>query len=599
MLRQLLVTLFACAIFSVTAFAQQTVVLVNSPANIAGSYNFTNAFNNGWGTDLTTGIWTEDVVQVQGVGPTAPNVGCDSLGNGAALAGKIAIVDRGACNFSLKALNAQKAGAIACVIVNNVAGPPVGMGAGTFGPDVMIPTVMISLEDGSEIKDEMAMGIVNMTIGTFSFPNDIGSKNGDILRNPNGVIPAAQAVGMNAEFQPGAIINNFGENNATNVILSTSIEFTPASGGPSSNVYNSAETLDLLEVDSAYLIGPDDLYVANEGAGTYTVTYNIEADGMDGFDADNTATTSFIQSENVYAKGGWDSANNQPARTNAYTISGGGSIEFFAGFRVPMGNGYKIDSVQFYVATNAANLGVVGAANITPYVYEWNDANDDQIVTNDEIEIVAIGLIESFPDPAATAAWLKIGMLDFETLEPGGYIIPDDNKTYFVGTRYTGAETVFFGFDENYDQDVYWNFIAPTAADLSYFIVNVWDDIKPDIENDLGFFTDLYGSTAIALYVNQLENSVGENNPEIGSFEVYPNPTANFVNVETNFAKNYDKVDYTIVSNDGSVVGVISRDVKGSVDNVSIEVSHLPAGQYYLNVNTVEGSISKAFTVQR
>lgn len=45
--------------------------------------------------------------------------GCDGPANAGQLEGKIAIIDRGVCEFGLKALNAQEAGAIGCIIVNN------------------------------------------------------------------------------------------------------------------------------------------------------------------------------------------------------------------------------------------------------------------------------------------------------------------------------------------------------------------------------------------------------------------------------------------------------------------------------------------------
>ena len=67
------------------------------------------------------------------------------------LAGKIAIVDRGTCNFTDKVANAQAAGAAGVVIVNNIAG------GGAFSPGgtnrkIKIPSGMVSSEDGATLK---------------------------------------------------------------------------------------------------------------------------------------------------------------------------------------------------------------------------------------------------------------------------------------------------------------------------------------------------------------------------------------------------------------------------------------------------------------
>ena len=45
---------------------------------------------------------------------------CTPLVNEAAIAGKIALVDRGVCGFAIKVKNAQNAGAIGVVVGNNV-----------------------------------------------------------------------------------------------------------------------------------------------------------------------------------------------------------------------------------------------------------------------------------------------------------------------------------------------------------------------------------------------------------------------------------------------------------------------------------------------
>src|SRR4030095_810231 len=67
--------------------------------------------------------------------------GCTSVDPAAS--GKLAIIDRGSCTFSQKVANAKAAGAIAVLIINNVAGDPIAM-AKTAGFDDDIPAVMIS-----------------------------------------------------------------------------------------------------------------------------------------------------------------------------------------------------------------------------------------------------------------------------------------------------------------------------------------------------------------------------------------------------------------------------------------------------------------------
>ena len=74
-----------------------------------------------------------------------------SAANIARVAGKVALVDRGGCTFTVKAANVQAAGAVAMVVVNNVAGgPPPDLG-GT-DPAIVIPAVRVMQEDGVLLK---------------------------------------------------------------------------------------------------------------------------------------------------------------------------------------------------------------------------------------------------------------------------------------------------------------------------------------------------------------------------------------------------------------------------------------------------------------
>ena len=81
----------------------------------------------------------------------APN----SWANAAAIAGKIALVDRGTCGFEIKARNAQANGAVGVIVANNTAGI-INM-AGDALPDPTIPSLSILQTDGNAIKGQLAI----------------------------------------------------------------------------------------------------------------------------------------------------------------------------------------------------------------------------------------------------------------------------------------------------------------------------------------------------------------------------------------------------------------------------------------------------------
>ncbi|MEP6682126.1 MAG: M36 family metallopeptidase, partial [Parafilimonas sp.] len=113
--------------------------------------------------------------KIANVGPITGNValyndmsastheGCVAPSNASALVGKIALIDRGTCSFTVKALNAQNAGAKGVIIADNVPGEyPIIMG-GTDNT-ITVPAIMISFETGDSMKQYLATDVVNITM---------------------------------------------------------------------------------------------------------------------------------------------------------------------------------------------------------------------------------------------------------------------------------------------------------------------------------------------------------------------------------------------------------------------------------------------------
>lgn len=201
----------AAAVPFVLQFGRPEINIL-SPAAIAGSARIgLAAFGPALGSP---GIAGDVVVAVDAVIPVtspSPTDGCSPLTNGAEVAGKIALVDRGACGFTVKVRNAQNAGAIAVIVANNAPGdPPPGLG----GSDatIAIPSIMVSQSLGVAIKARLAAAeAVNVNVGV-----DATQRAG---ADPTGF---AQLYATNP-VQPGSSISHYDNIAFTNQLMEPAI----------------------------------------------------------------------------------------------------------------------------------------------------------------------------------------------------------------------------------------------------------------------------------------------------------------------------------------------------------------------------------------
>lgn len=142
-------------------------VRILQPAAIASDPQFgTAAFGPPIGSPSVAATVVAAVDAVETGGTTTD--GCSPFANAGAVAGQIALVERGLCTFATKARNASAAGAAAMLLYNNAANAaagPVGMaGDGINDGFVTIPSASVRRSDGLAILGQ-APGSVLVSLG--------------------------------------------------------------------------------------------------------------------------------------------------------------------------------------------------------------------------------------------------------------------------------------------------------------------------------------------------------------------------------------------------------------------------------------------------
>lgn len=570
-------------------------VIINSPADCEGAIEFGQA--TAWGATLTDSVWTGDLVLVDD-GTALPTEGCSALINGADVGGNFALVDRGSCNFSLKALNAQNAGAQAVVIANHTPNAGViDMGAGDFAATVTVPVVMITYEMGQTIREKIANGMpVNITIGDFRFDNDLSVVRDSAVYPPYGTVPASQMTQAGDYlFTPGAVVVNKGLQESSNITFEATIDYSD--GGAPTQVYDEATIVNTLGSDSNTVVLLPAFDPSANGAGKYDFTYTLGGDSTDQADFDNTLTSSFTVTENLYSKARWNEATNTPFQTTGITIQGGGNIEIITPFEFPGGDGWKIDSVMFHVSTDQPTLSGI---DVFLYVYNWVDANNDNGVEASEVELVAFGVHEFGNNETVSDTWVTAPIEDLISAEPG-YVLPGDGARVFVGTRYEGSNFVFFGFDEGNDLLQYLDKVTSPAGTFSdaqrpYFQTTSFGPAGADFDA-VGIFTDFWSSSSTTLILDEVTSSDDLTEDE-AKVELFPNPSSDVITVEVALEKiNNRSLSYEIVDMMGRVI--YHKEMNNvQFDQQRFDVTNLPSGTYELMIKADDGNRNVRFVVE-
>jgi len=595
---------------------------INNTA-IAGEYAaLNNSFSPG-NVPVPSAITADLVLVVDDNTSTDPstdaNDGCGAITNAAAINGKIAVVRRGACAFTLKTIEAQNAGAIAILVVNNVAGD-INMGGGDAA--VSIPAYSINQADGDAIIATMASSTVNATFNAA--PTGFVNIDGDF---DNGVIAHEYGHGINIRLVAGRF------NSGSDVANST---YTVPHGVGS--VWAGIlwdMTWDLIAVHGF----TDDIYDANGGKGN-TIALNLVVEGMkltacnpgfeDGRDAILQADMNLYGGANqcviwsAFARRGVGFSADQ-GNTNS-TSDGAHAYD------LPPALGCTPD----YIITNgdSGEKSVCTGTTSATYEFVFNEQNGYDVNT----PFVATGL------PAgATATFLPVTMKDTGlftmtvnnipatvsnytiTVTPGGNAAkavtseltvnatnPDltDGDTEFAidGGAFTSFSdsdviTVTEGEDLGlrlpsaaYDGTATWT--GPNGAAYNSDTVNFVNvtDADPVIEGSwtltVSFTNDCPAFAPQVLNFSITINpALSVNDFAFDGFKMYPNPTNGLLTIESTLSLLNSKV---------AIYDVTGRTLMNKVNvkhvddtSLSIDMSQLSTGAYFVSIETDSNKIVK------
>lgn len=416
---------------------------VRNPAIQRGTRLAGLAFANaGWG-------FLYDTIAVEAplvLGRSAINdsLGCDTLVNAAAVNGKIAVLYRGACGFSLKAFAAVRAGAVGLLVINNTPGT-INMGSGPEGLGIDIPVMLISNSDGEQLRPFIDNGeavvLMGNKNGQFSF--DLALLRGESVGPDASSITANMAAQLGQYVTPmGAYVLNAGMQTTSQYYLQVTVLKEVAGQNPQ-QVYNQFQQMapNTQPGQLGYLSVPAiDWGAPNFGPGNYTIRYMaMPWSGLtDGFLDDNVIERSFSITDSLYAKTRLNANGNLFLDGSGTRLGGVGSWAGANWFEFQGTTNQKVSALRFAFTTNVGQ-SLVGES-IEPQIWEWMDLNNDSLVTTNEL--MQIGSGSYIYATNAANVQVEAAVQNAITGQPGVTLQP--GRKYLFAIQYWGTNLGVF-----------------------------------------------------------------------------------------------------------------------------------------------------------
>ncbi len=490
----------------------QVIFYVESPEEIQGDYEMTwSDPANGWGSpDLN---YPEnsvlDTLVMAYDGSDADSLCCDTAGglvNALDVFGKIAVLYRGSCQFGVKATNAQNAGAVAVIVINNAPGAPIVPAAGDVGANVTIPLIIITQDAGMMLSEAIAAGTVTAFIGSKNgyYPNDIGMWPKDMLVAPSTLVPSLVAQNESEFSVPlGSWVYNFGYNNQTSVKMAVTV-----TSGTEVVYTDTSETVDIISGDSIYFAMND--FAAPSYDGYYTIDYTLFSDSIDSFVSDNARNASFKMSDEYLSYGALDSTTQLPV-PDAFYRPNASTGDFMSCIYLRNGNASRLFAEGIEFAASTATTDSLTNVYFETVLFEWNDdftdLNDPNLAF-DNLDAIAFG-----------EYYYESNLQNEVVYSPfdSGVELEDDVRYLFCVS--TAATNVYVGFSTVYDYDERLNYtlepVGPISDNGTWYAAGFGTDVVPCLNARL---TD----TSL---------NVSSSNDAADNLIAFPNPSATFIQI--------------------------------------------------------------------
>lgn len=617
---------------------------VTMPSSVRGVKTITYA---SWAPAITTPMI--DVPVEKAYDTLASTSLLNGTGSYPSLSGKFALVFRGGgINFSDKVQRCITAGAAGVIVVNNVPGSPIAMGAVPSTYTSTVPVLMVTDVEGLAINAAVKASTgpsdaVKITIGTWRLggTHDLGIVT-RYLPLPSALnMPISQMNGttgtvLNNHYMAAAIAN-YGTATETSINVTDSVYWTAK--GSSTSTFVTANTVNIPSIapgdsikfgfnTAAYTIaGPT-------GPGKYEHIYSISYPNTDDFPQDNRYILNQMITDSVYSKVPLDPTTGKITYQSGYGPADGtttaqalvGSMMYVA----------KADPTNYkfmqYAVSQKDVTALPKGARIFTHILKWKDGvggDADSFVEAGELTPVGIS-VYTFGSTDTSGDVFTARMLN--TADPGDTslkvaleantwyaLVVEVPATYYLGynertSSFTRAYAQFkaggskagSGIAERDEMARFTEDLSTALGTATNLFVNypfgaVAGSTPPTTNLFVdSIFYDRYNKIpAIALITTPNPLSVFESSKKIaGTMTLYPVPASNTLTVAMNLEQTEKEVEFRLFDALGRSVYAEKRtNVRN--DKFDIDLTKMAPGNYHLVAVTNEGMMGKSIVIAK